>query len=91
MTAHLLSPPVRVPAGAAPWAAVTFCSSRLSFHVSCPCALLSAFHTRKNNPVRGSGMAALGSAEGVSVLKCHLEPQGLGRGSLGGDEWPSVA
>lgn len=29
-------------------------------------------------------MAALGSAEGVSVLKCHLEPQGLGRGSLGG-------
>lgn len=39
-------------------------------------------------------MAALGSAEGVSVLQCHTEPQGLGRGSLGamsGPQWPEMS
>lgn len=44
--------------------------------------------------MRGSGMAALGSAEGVSVLKCHTEPQGLGRGSFGavsGPQWPEMS
>lgn len=41
---------VRVPAAAGPEAEVTFYLSLLSFHVSCPCALLSALLTRKNNP-----------------------------------------
>lgn len=42
--------PLAVPAAAGLEAEVAFYLSLLSFHVSCPCALLSALLTRKNNP-----------------------------------------
>lgn len=42
--------PLPVPAAAGLEAEVAFYLSLLSFHVSCPCALLSALLTRKNNP-----------------------------------------
>lgn len=60
-----LSAHAPVPARAGSWAEAMFYLSLLGFHGACPCASLSAFHARENNPARGLGTAAFGSAEGV--------------------------
>lgn len=60
-----LSAHAPVPARAGPRAKAMFYLSLLGFHGACPCASLSAFHARENNPARGLGTAAFGGAEGV--------------------------